>query len=79
MPGLLVLGMQPLLNRALSVLSRRRDEPSLLVRIGIGLLFGVVAYVIMIGAAVRQGRSQELVGPWWLVACFVALTVGELR
>lgn len=77
-PGLLVLGIQPLLNRALSMLSRRGDKPSLLARIGIGLLFGVVAYVIMIGAAVRQGRSQELVGPWWLVACFVALTVGEL-
>ena len=77
-PGLLVLGMQPLLNRALSVLSRRGNRPSLLARIGIGLLFGVVAYVIMIGAAVRQGRTQELVGPWWLVACFVALTVGEL-
>ena len=50
----------------------------MLARIGIDLLFGVVAYVIMIAAAVRQGRSQELVGPWWLVACFVALTVGEL-
>ena len=78
-PGLLVLGMQPLLNRALSVLSRRGNRPpSLLVRIGVGLLFGVVAYVIMIGAALRQNREQGLVGPWWLVACFVALTVGEL-
>jgi len=70
--------MQPLLNRALSALSPRGNKPSLLARIGIGLLFGVVAYVIMIGAALRWDRVQGLVAPWWLVACFVALTVGEL-
>lgn len=47
-------------------------------RIGIGLLFGVVAYLIMVIAALRQERSQALESPAWLVACFAALTVAEL-
>lgn len=47
-------------------------------RIGIGLLFGVVAYLIMVIAALRQAGSHGLVSPAWLVACFTALTVAEL-
>ena len=47
-------------------------------RIGIGLLFGVVAYLIMVIAALRQAGSQGLVSPAWLVVCFAALTVAEL-
>ena len=43
LPGLLVLGIQPLLSRTQSALSRRGHRPSPLLRIGIGLLFGVVA------------------------------------
>jgi POT family proton-dependent oligopeptide transporter len=77
-PGLLVLGIQPLLNRTQSALSRRGHRPSPLLRIGIGLLFGVVAYLIMVIAALRQERSQALVTPAWLVACFAVLTVAEL-
>ncbi|MBL9044899.1 MAG: hypothetical protein JNM83_25045 [Myxococcales bacterium] len=78
LPGLLVLGIQPLLSRTQSALSRRGHRPSPLVRIGIGLLFGVVAYLIMVIAALRQERSQALESPAWLVACFTALTVAEL-
>jgi POT family proton-dependent oligopeptide transporter len=32
----------------------------------------------MLFAALRQDGAQGLVSPLWLVACFVALTVGEL-
>lgn len=78
LPGLLVLGTQPLLSRTQSALSRRGHRPSPLVRIGIGLVFGVVAYLIMVIAALRQERSQALVTPAWLVTCFTALTVAEL-
>lgn len=77
-PGLLVLGMQPLLSRTVSTLAKRGLGPSLLDRIRLGLLFGVVAYLVMTGAALLQRRGQELVSPWWLVSCFVALTLGEL-
>ena len=78
LPGVLVLGMQPMLSRAVSTLAKRGFRPSLLARIRLGLLFGVVAYVVMIGAALLQRRGQELVSAWWLVTCFVALTLGEL-
>ncbi len=78
LPGLLVLGIQPLLSRTQSALSRRGHRPSPLLRIGIGLLFGVVAYLLMVIAALRQERSHGLISPAWLVACFAALTVAEL-
>ena len=78
LPGLLVLGIQPLLSRTQSALSRRGHHPSPISRIGIGLLFGVVSYLIMIIAALRQERSQGLVSPAWLIVCFAALTVAEL-
>lgn len=78
LPGLLVLGIQPLLSRTLSALSSRGHRPSPLLRIGIGLLCGVVAYLIMVIAALRQAGSQGLVSPAWLVVCFAALTVAEL-
>ncbi len=78
LPGLLVLGIQPLLSRTQSALSRRGHRPSPISRIGIGLLFGVVAYLIMVIAALRQERSRALATPAWLVACFTALTVAEL-
>lgn len=78
LPGLLVLGIQPLLSRTQSALSRRGHRLSPLLRIGIGLLFGVVAYLIMVIAALRQAGSHGLVSPAWLVACFTALTVAEL-
>ncbi len=77
-PGLLVLGIQPLLSRTVSTLMQHRCRPSLLGRIRLGLLSGVGAYVIMLFAALRQDGAQGLVSPLWLVACFVALTVGEL-
>ena len=78
LPGLLVLGIQPLLSRTQSALSRRGHRPSPLLRIGIGLLCGIVAYLIMVIAALRQERSQAQESPAWLVACFTALTVAEL-
>lgn len=77
-PGVLVLGIQPLLSRTVSTLAKRGFRPSLLGRIHIGLLSGVGAYMIMLFAALRQHGAQGLVSPVWLVACFVALTVGEL-
>jgi POT family proton-dependent oligopeptide transporter len=78
LPGLLVLMLQPLLTRTMSSLAKRRYPPTVLSRIQVGLGFGVVAYVIMVGAALLHGQRQAAVSAWWLVACFVALTIGEL-
>lgn len=78
LPGLLVLILQPLLTRTMSSLAKRHYQPTVLSRIQVGLSFGVVAYLIMVGAALLHGQRQAAVSPWWLVACFVALTIGEL-
>jgi POT family proton-dependent oligopeptide transporter len=78
LPGLLVLMLQPLLTRTMSSLAKRRHPPTLLSRIQVDLGFGVVAYLIMVGAELLHGHRQAAVSAWWLVACFVALTLGEL-
>ncbi len=78
LPGLLVLMLQPLLTRTMSSFAKRRHPPTVLSRIQVGLGFGVVAYLIMVGAALLHGQRQAAVSPWWLLACFVALTIGEL-
>ena len=78
LPGLLVLALQPLLNRMVSLWTRHGDGPSALNRIQLGLMFGIVGSAIMIGAALLHGQQHAAVSSWWLVACFVALTLGEL-
>lgn len=78
LPGLLVLMLQPLLTQTVSVLTARGYTTTVVIRIQIGLVSGIVAYVVMIGAALLQGQRQAAVSPWWLVGCFVALTLGEL-
>ena len=78
MPGLLVLMLQPLLTQTVSVLAARGHKTTVVSRIQIGLVSGIVAYLVMIGAALLQGQRQAAVSPWWLFGCFVALTLGEL-
>lgn len=78
LPGLLVLTLQPLLTRIVALLTKHGDRPGVLNRIQIGLMFGVAGSAIMVGAALLYGRQHAAVSSWWLVACFVALTLGEL-
>jgi len=78
LPGLLVLLLQPLLARMMSMLAQRGHQPPVLHRIQVGLACGVLAYLIMVGAALLHGQRHAIVSPCWLVACFVALTLGEL-
>jgi POT family proton-dependent oligopeptide transporter len=50
-----------------------RREPSSPAKFTLGLLFGSLAFAIMVPAA-RGG----LVSPWWLIGCYFLQTVGEL-
>lgn len=77
-PGVLVLALQPLLSRLLSALAGRGREPTHLARILTGLLCSVGAYVLMVAATVLHGQRPSTISIWWLVGCFLALTLGEL-
>lgn len=78
LPGLFVLGIQPLLTRTTATLTRQDCEPSLLTRIQVGMLSGALGYLILVVAALLSAQWRAPVSPWWLVACFGALTLGEL-
>jgi len=78
LPGALVLVMQPLLRLVIAAWTRRSGEPSLVTRIGAGLACGVSAYLVMFIAAWTHAAHRLPVSSVWLLACFVALTLGEL-
>lgn len=78
LPGVFVLAIQPMLSRLLSGLRQRGYEPSQLVRMQAGIVCSIVAYLLMTGAAMIQGQNKEMVRVWWLVGCFLSLTLGEL-
>ncbi|HEV2990006.1 MAG TPA: peptide MFS transporter [Candidatus Angelobacter sp.] len=50
-----------------------RREPSSPSKFALGLLFGGLAFAIMVPAA-----SGGLASPWWLIGCYFLQTVGEL-
>lgn len=78
LPGVFVLAFQPILSRILSGLAQRGHAPSQLARMQAGIVCSVVAYLLMTGAATVQGQDSGMASAWWLVGCFLALTLGEL-
>ena len=54
-------------------LALRRREPSSPAKFTLGLIFGGLAFAVMVPAAMGSNVS-----PWWLVACYFLQTVGEL-
>jgi proton-dependent oligopeptide transporter, POT family len=50
-----------------------RREPSSPAKFSMGLVFGGLAFAVMVPAAFAMGVS-----PWWLVACYLLQTLGEL-
>lgn len=57
LPGLLVLGIQPLLSRTQSALSRRGHHPSPISRIGIGLVFVAVLVLALAARPIRRATK----------------------
>jgi POT family proton-dependent oligopeptide transporter len=50
-----------------------RREPSSPAKFSMGLVFGGLAFAVMVPAAYAMGVSS-----WWLVACYLLQTLGEL-
>jgi POT family proton-dependent oligopeptide transporter len=76
-PLALVL-LAPLVSLAWGWLDRRRVEPSIPRKFGLGLLFNALAFVVLIYALSRLVDTQGQIPFWPLVAVYVLQTVGEL-
>lgn len=68
---ILVIAMAPVFAWIWLVLGKR--DPSSPSKFTLGLIFGGLAFAIMIPAA-----TGAQVSPWWLVGCYFLQTVGEL-
>jgi POT family proton-dependent oligopeptide transporter len=58
-------------------LALRDREPSSPAKFTWGLLFGSLAFLLMVPAA-SIAMGGALAGPWWLVGCYFLQTIGEL-
>jgi POT family proton-dependent oligopeptide transporter len=68
---ILVIALAPVFAWIWLFLGRR--DPSSPSKFSLGLIFGGLAFAIMVPAA-----YGSLVSPWWLVGCYFLQTVGEL-
>jgi POT family proton-dependent oligopeptide transporter len=55
-----------------------RREPTMSAKLGLGLLFLAIGFVVMVVAAVRTQGGAAKVGPGWLVTTYFIHVVGEL-
>lgn len=72
-----VVAFSPLMVMLWSFLNRRGMEPSTTVKIGIGMVITALAYVVMVGSG-YAGADNGQVGPWWLINCYILLSISEL-
>lgn len=73
-----VVALTPLVVWFWSVLRRRGKEPSTPAKIGFGMLLTAAAFAIM-GVAGLMGGDFGRVSPFWLIAAYGVVTLGELN
>jgi POT family proton-dependent oligopeptide transporter len=73
---LFIFMLAPLLDAFWGWQSRRKKEPSSVMKMAIGCAFLGVAFIVMIAGAQLIGEGRGSV--WWLVSCTFILTLGEL-
>ena len=72
-----ILLFSPLMVWLWSTLNKRGIEPATTTKMVLGMLATALAYTVMVFAGLSGGDTGK-VGPGWLIACYVFLTVGEL-
>ena len=75
---LLIILLTPLLMRMWARKGEKAGTAHLLRRMGFGSLVATCSSLVMVGAAWAYAASGDVVSPWWVVAYFATLTVGEL-
>jgi POT family proton-dependent oligopeptide transporter len=75
-PAICVILLAPVFGWIWLKLGRR--EPSMPAKLGCGLVFGGLGFVVMVLAAVGTRGGAVRVAPWWLLTTYFIHTVGEL-
>jgi len=75
---LLIILATPFLIRFWAKRAERRGPANLLRRMSLGCLIATLAMVVMVAAAALNTETGQRVGPEWVTAYFVLLTLGEL-
>lgn len=73
-----VIALTPVIVGIWMLLRRRKKEPTTPSKIIIGLFISAISCLVMI-LAVQAGQNGAIkVSPWWLVASYGVITIGEL-
>jgi proton-dependent oligopeptide transporter, POT family len=73
-----VIVLTPIIVVLFRILRRRGKEPSTPAKIAWGLLITGVSALVMVAAVSSVDIHNEKVSPWWLIASYGVITVGEL-
>ncbi len=73
-----VIILTPLLVWFFIRLGRRNKEPTTAGKIALGLFISALSCLVMVAAAYYGNNGNIKVSPWWLIACYGVITLGEL-
>lgn len=76
-PAWIIL-LTPLVVGMFTFLRKRNKEPSTPSKIALGLLISAFSTLIMVAAVYIGSNGAIKVSPWWLIASYGVITVGEL-
>jgi POT family proton-dependent oligopeptide transporter len=76
-PGWVIL-LTPLLVWFFIRLGKRGKEPTTAGKIALGLFISALSCLVMVAAAYYGSNGDVKVSPWWLIACYGVITLGEL-
>jgi POT family proton-dependent oligopeptide transporter len=68
--------LAPIFSVVWLILDKKKLNPRTSIKFALGLFFGALAFFIMIQAS--NAAKTGLVSPFWLVAVYLVLTLGEL-
>ncbi|MGE0568280.1 MAG: peptide MFS transporter [Bacteroidia bacterium] len=73
-----VVVLTPLLIGFFAFLRKKGKEPTTASKIAYGLLISALSTLVMVGAIYSTENGMEKASPWWLIASYGVITVGEL-
>jgi POT family proton-dependent oligopeptide transporter len=73
-----VVVLTPVVVMFFVFLRKRGKEPTTPAKIGWGLVVSALSTLVMVGAVAYCHNGAEKASPWWLIASYGVITVGEL-
>ncbi len=73
-----VVTLTPLLIMFFAALRKKGNEPTTGTKIAYGLLISALSTLVMVAAVYVTDNGMQKASPWWLIASYGVITVGEL-